>query len=619
MRRILLASCATAALSFTPVAHADAAAAAGKPLAIALTQGITVTEGQHAHPVLSASGGNGRAVTVAWKTSDGRSGSVSLSVSRPVTLDIGTTDDTVVNGTRSLGLSAQVVSGSVHPSAQTVIAILDNDVAPVLPVISANAAAVNEDAGSVTAHISRSGDLSGQTCFVWATEDATAIRGINYVASSGGRCFGVGQSDLSATVPVLRDGKYQPDLVFNLVLKEITGGTLGKNAPVTIRNVDPAPPPPQPTTKTCAEGSTVPADQDCPTQTPPVTTTPPPTDPTASPGLSGVAPIVSNFDVAAEIQDAPVPGTAAPDTLGAFRFICNAGQVLADDPIVYPGQPGKSHLHQFYGNTGANAYSTYESLRTTGDSTCMSPVNRSGYWMPAMLDGRGNVVRPDYVTIYYKRYPATSWQCTDGRATKGCVPLPNGLRYIMGRDMLNLSAPPTGNFHFLCDNNTGNWPTLQQALKVCEPGHHIDAVVDAPPCWNGTQLDSADHRSHMAYMVDSHMGYVKCPDTHPYMIPQFTLGANYLVVAGEDTSGWKFSSDDMAPNEPAGSTFHADWFGAWDNTVMAMWTDNCINKLLNCSAGILGNGKIIRMYSGFSWSAVPRLLPLSQVPQTPVR
>jgi hypothetical protein len=114
-------------------------------------------------------------------------------------------------------------------------------------------------------------------------------------------------------------------------------------------------------------------------------------------------------------------------------------------------------------------------------------------------------------------------------------------------------------------------------------------------------------------MVDSHMGYPKCPDTHPYIIPGFVLGANYLIVAGEDTSGWKFSSDDMAPNEPAGSTFHADWFGAWDNTVMAMWTDNCINKLLNCSSGVLGNGKMLKQSYPFTWTANPRLVPLSTI------
>ena len=77
-----------------------------------------------------------------------------------------------------------------------------------------------------------------------------------------------------------------------------------------------------------------------------------------------------------------------------------------------PGQPGKSHLHQFIGNTAADANSTYQSLRTKGGSTCDNrstpdkAFNRSAYWMPAMLDGEGNAIRPDYALVYYKRIPA---------------------------------------------------------------------------------------------------------------------------------------------------------------------------------------------------------------------
>ena len=63
---------------------------------------------------------------------------------------------------------------------------------------------------------------------------------------------------------------------------------------------------------------------------------------------------------------------------------------------------------------------------------------------------------------------------------------------------------------------------------------------------------------------------------------------------------------------PAGYTFHADWFGAWDNTIMGMWMDNCINKLLSCSAGDLGNGKMMKQFAGFSWTANPRLVPAPQ-------
>jgi hypothetical protein len=194
---------------------------------------------------------------------------------------------------------------------------------------------------------------------------------------------------------------------------------------------------------------------------------------------------------------------------------------------------------------------------------------------------------------------------------------------IFGRDMTNLSAPATGNFHFTCDtpqggyppngsgpgNNGLGYPNIEQALAVCSPGNALDAKIDAPNCWDGQNLDSANHRSHVAYAYWTTSGPV-CPSTHPYMIPAFTLAARFTIAQGDDTTKWTFSSDAMAPNQPRGSTFHADWFGAWDNTVLAMWTDNCIDKMLSCQGGQLGNGMAMKMYSGFSWNANPRLVPI---------
>jgi hypothetical protein len=325
--------------------------------------------------------------------------------------------------------------------------------------------------------------------------------------------------------------------------------------------------------------------------------------------------IASNFDINTELVTAPLPGTAAPDVLGAFRFICTAGQLLRDDPIVYPGQPGKSHLHQFYGNLGASANSTYSSLRASGQSTCMSPLNRSAYWMPAMLDGKGNVVRPDYVTIYYKRRPITDPKCSltsgDPRAEGNCVPLPNGLRFIFGFDMLT-STEATGAMHYTCTGTgatQGSYKSLAEAKAFCPAGSRIGAVIQAPACWDGKNLDSPNHRDHVSYASYGNWGYKRCPTTHPYVIPTFTLGAYYSIAAGDDLSLWSLSSDEMRPELPKGSTFHADWFGAWDNTVMSMWIDNCINKLLSCSSGNLGNGKMMKQSAGFSWTASPRLVP----------
>jgi hypothetical protein len=105
-------------------------------------------------------------------------------------------------------------------------------------------------------------------------------------------------------------------------------------------------------------------------------------------------------------------------------------------------------------------------------------------------------------------------------------------------------------------------------------------------------------------------GYARCPTTHPYRIPTFTLLASYSIVPDDDIAQWRLSSDEMRPDLPHGTTYHADWFGAWDNTVMSMWTDNCINKLLSCSAGTLGNGFRMKQFAGFSSIASPRLVPV---------
>ena len=58
-------------------------------------------------------------------------------------------------------------------------------------------------------------------------------------------------------------------------------------------------------------------------------------------------------------------------------------------------------------------------------------------------------------------------------------------------------------------------------------------------------------------------------------------------------NGWHLSSDEMKVSEP-GTTGHSDYFMAWDDTVLDMFENNALNRLLNCSGGDLGNGLQIK-------------------------
>jgi hypothetical protein len=364
-----------------------------------------------------------------------------------------------------------------------------------------------------------------------------------------------------------------------------------------------------------APAAAMPDDSNTVVTPPPATGSTGMTPPPAGQLVTSVAAIADNFNTADGIAPSPwgMPQGSGVDPVGAFRMVCGAGQLSYDDPIVYPGQPGKSHLHQFYGNLGADANSTFASLRTTGNSTCGDPnnpaaVNRSGYWMPAMLDGAGHVVKPMYVTIYYKRRPKSDPLCTRSNpgAIGDCVGIPTGIRWITGYNMQGGTSDVQA-FFFCQDSDDGRVKTLSSELKtniadvipVCPIGARLTLNIRGPDCWDGKNLDSADHRSHVShstYVWDAalNQSYDRCDDAHPYHMPLITIQAFYTVDANFAANKWHLSSDEMVPGARPGTTFHADYWEAWSPTIRETWEANCIDAHMSCAGGDLGNGTVIK-------------------------
>ncbi|NUT00783.1 MAG: DUF1996 domain-containing protein [Sphingomonas sp.] len=381
---------------------------------------------------------------------------------------------------------------------------------------------------------------------------------------------------------------------------EFTGGYVGKSFDAVRRVIEP-------TLSTSSKGGG--------------SKKPTPSSPT--PVYSEATLIPSNFDIQAEMVSAALASPNS-DAVGVFRIDCAAGDITRDDPVAYPGKPGASHLQQFYGNSSATAFSTYASLRGAGSSTCMSPVDRSLYSLPAMLDGRGNMVRPDFVSLSFARLPLTDTKCQPVGGIGGCIPFPNGLKFAFGYDARNPSAR-SGNPRFSCQGPTagaGDYGTIGEAAAKC-PGqpsggsyNRLVASIDAPSCWDGKNLDSADHRSHVAYPTSGLFSGPQCPSTHPFQIPALSMSARYTV--DDSVANWRFSSDETVTGAQPGTTFRATWYGAWDNQVEGAWVQNCLNKKLSCWNGNLGNGKAIRAGSNFVTTASPRLVPLPSAPSAKV-
>ncbi len=232
-------------------------------------------------------------------------------------------------------------------------------------------------------------------------------------------------------------------------------------------------------------------------------------------------------------------GRSVPLHDGIFRSTCLPSHVAMDDPIVHPGQPGASHQHEFFGNETTNADSTYASLRGQA-TTCRIAADTAAYWVPSLY-AEGARVAPIRVNAYYLR----------GRARGRVVAFPAGLKVIAG-DSTATVAQATAITGWKCAGVVATG--LSPDPVACPAGSDNVLVVRFPQCWNGRDLDSADHRSHLAYQVRG-----VCPAGFPVRVPQLSLNVHYRLPT---VSGLALASGSIY-------SAHADFFNAWNQAVLA--------------------------------------------------
>lgn len=298
------------------------------------------------------------------------------------------------------------------------------------------------------------------------------------------------------------------------------------------------------------------------------------------------------LDLSTLTEAAPVRDNGdSPD--GQFRVACEYSHFGNDDPIIFPGQPGASHLHMFFGNTETDAFTTQDELVNSGGGTCSGfELNRSAYWTPALLDGEGNAVVPDSIIIYYKtKFP---------EAVTG---MPQGLQMLAGNTQSE-SFERSQYLFWSCGSN-GNAYDLTNRIPDCN-GDVINSSVQFPNCWDGVNLGSDNFTSHLTYADD----LTPCPSSHPVRLPQISI---LLYFPGTDSiDGWRLSSDDKEGfNGPPGGTLHSDWWGGWNDETMELWIDGCMRASRNCSYGQTGGPRQLvglnplEIYEGNNFLPIP--------------
>ena len=269
---------------------------------------------------------------------------------------------------------------------------------------------------------------------------------------------------------------------------------------------------------------------------------------------------------------------------GAFRVACQPSHMSNDDPIVYPNQPGAAHHHTFFGNTSINAKSDLMHLDIAGNSTCTGGgMNHAAYWMPSMIDTATNQpVKPSGAIFYYK-----SWDVPNALVTQP----PKGLRMIAGNAKSTSADTSSGRYSCITPS-TGFGTPWSKTIPNCAVGTFLQMQIGFPQCWDGINLDSPNHKDHMANANPALTTPNKCPASHPIGIPQVAESINFNVVTVNQTKNWRLASDNYSTTIDGGLSAHADWVNGWDTTTMSGWVKNCLNKGADCHAHLLGDGRM---------------------------
>jgi len=253
----------------------------------------------------------------------------------------------------------------------------------------------------------------------------------------------------------------------------------------------------------------------------------------------------------------PPPPTGPIVRVAEFLADCPVSHRLPDDPIVYPGLPGASHMHSFMGSRVTDAYTDVSDL-LAGATNCNPAVDTSSYWVPTFyVDNQP--VEPTTGIFYYLG------EGVSDAVREQTQPLPLGLRIVAGNARATApDATTISRWSCLHHNEAG----ASKDFLTCPAGSMIESYLDFPQCWNGRDLDSADHKSHMAYPVNN-----ACPATHPVHVPKLRQVLRY--PANGNPARFRLSSG-------AGFTMHGDFFNAWPEAEMERRVRDCIRPKIKC-------------------------------------
>ncbi|WP_028805152.1 DUF1996 domain-containing protein [Streptomyces sp. 142MFCol3.1] len=307
-------------------------------------------------------------------------------------------------------------------------------------------------------------------------------------------------------------------------------------------------------------------------------------------GQAGNGPVAADFvDITKVRPNVPQKArTRAGGSSGTFSSTCgvNANKKFnTDNVIVAPGVTnGAHHLHDYVGNQSNDAFANNDTF-AAAKTSCSNQGDKSSYYWPVVRiqngtqdfdqnnDGggkEGNVGQIQQAKQAQIKFV--------GNPKSKVVAMPKFLRIITGDAKTTTNGLANANAHWSC---TGfeNKVQLTTQYPICPQGSSVVRTFAFQSCWDGQNIDSANHRTHVAF-ADAQgncAGGFKA-------IPQLTMRLVYNVPAptlqnGQVKNAYAVDGFPEQLHKPA--TDHDDFINVFDENVMNKMV-NCINRGQRC-------------------------------------
>ena len=290
--------------------------------------------------------------------------------------------------------------------------------------------------------------------------------------------------------------------------------------------------------------------------------------------------------------------TGGVATANEFVVRCFYDHSLADDPIVFPGQPGASHAHDFFGNTSTDAGSTYDSMVNNSNApatSCIVATDTAAYWAPqALLGGAPLPYTHDSngdVRAYYLNEPKSG----------AVAHFPRDLQMIAGSSRATAPLPVSQVMWFCGANPAYSTPYATHPYN-CDPyrksvtsgGNGFCGPNGCPfvtgvvvrlqfaRCWDG----SSAALGHMTYTARQTCLSMSGHQWLPLVSVRFHLGMlNPCYNGAVHCTATDAPDSNIALSFSSGAYYsvHADFWNTWQQQAVDDFVDNCLQPgTLSC-------------------------------------